>query len=285
MTSYSMNIGSMENRGVEFRMLIDLVQRQDFYWNFDFNITHVNNEITYMPEELEGMVDGTKRLDVGTSLYDYWLREVSHIDPETGATHYYYDITDENGEPTGERGTTSNHLDADRYYVGTAIPDAFGGFTNNISYRNWDFSMLFTYSIGGETYDNVYGGMFDGRFWAGDYGSALHADRVNRWRQPGDETGQPRVQQGSASLYAGTSDNRLFDMTYLSLKNVTLGYNLPAELAQRFGMTSMRVYATGDNLFIWNDNEGMDPQHSFAGTTDYTFVPVRTMTFGVNLQF
>ena len=285
MTSYSMNIGSMENRGVEFRMLIDLVQRQDFYWNFDFNITHVNNEITYMPEELEGMVDGTKRLDVGTSLYDYWLREVSHIDPETGATHYYYDITDENGEPTGERGTTSNHLDADRYYVGTAIPDAFGGFTNNINYRNWDFSMLFTYSIGGETYDGVYGGMFDGRFWAGDYGSALHADRVNRWRQPGDETGQPRVQQGSASLYAGTSDNRLFDMTYLSLKNVTLGYNLPAELAQRFGMTSMRVYATGDNLFIWNDNEGMDPQHSFAGTTDYTFVPVRTMTFGVNLQF
>ncbi len=285
MTSYSMNIGSMENRGVEFRMLVDIVQQRDFYWNVDFNITHLNNEITYMPEELEGMVDGTKRLDVGTSLYDYWLREVSHIDPETGATHYYYDITDENGEETGERGTTTDHLEADRYYVGTAIPDAFGGITNTINFRNWDFSVLLTYSIGGETYDNVYGGMFDGRFWAGDYGSALHADRVNRWRQPGDDTGQPRVQQGSASLYAGTADNRLFDMTYLSLQNVTLGYSLPADLAQRFGMNSARIYATGDNLFIWNDNEGMDPQHSFAGTTDYTFVPVRTITFGLNLQF
>ena len=284
-TNYAMNIGSMENRGVEFRLMADIVAQRDFRWNVDFNITHLVNEITDMPEQLEGMIVGTKRLDVGTSMYDYYLREVSHIDPETGSTHYFYDIMDEDGNPTGERGTTPDHLQADRYYVGTAIPDVFGGITNNFNYRNWDLSILMTYSIGGEVYDNVYGAMFDGRFWAGDYGSAIHADRVNRWRQPGDETGQPRVQQGSASLWAGLSDARLHDMSYLALRNVTLGYNLPGEFAQRIGMTSMRLFASGDNLFILNENEGMDPQHDFSGTTDFTFVPVRTITFGVNLRF
>ena len=284
-TTYSMNIGSMENRGVEFRLLLDLVQQRNFRWNFDFNITHLKNEITSMPEQLEGMISGTKRLDVGTSMYDYYLREVSHIDPETGSTHYYFDEVDEDGNPTGERGTTTNHLLADRYYVGTAIPDFFGGFTNNFSYGNFDLSVLMTYSYGGEMYDNIYSSLFDARLWAGDYGNAFHADRINRWVQPGDETGQPRVQQGNASLYAGTSAERLRDMSYLSLKNVTLGYKLPSELISRFGMSSLRLYASADNLFIWNETQGMDPQHSFTGVTDYTFVPVRTITFGLNLQF
>ncbi len=286
-TTYSMNIGSMENRGVEFRLLVDLVQRRDFRWNFDFNITHLTNEITSMPEQLEGMIVGTKRLDIGRSLYDYYLREVSHIDPETGETHYFRDFRDDDGEriEDGDRETVTNHLMADRYYVGTAIPDAFGGFTNNFQFRNWDLSVLFSYSLGGLTYDNLYASMFNARFWAGDYGNAIHADRTGRWRQPGDETGQPRMEQGSAALYAATSDWRLFDMTYLKLTNVSLGYTLPASLSQRIGITNMRLYAAGDNLFIWNEVQGMNPAHSFTGTTNWTFVPVRTITFGVNLQF
>lgn len=278
-----MNIGTMVNSGLEFRMVVDLIRRRDLRWSLDANITHLRNEITRMPPQLEGMIQGTKRLETGRSLFDYYLREVSHIDPQTGQTHYFFDITDEQGNVT--RGTTTNHLEADRYYVGSAIPDFFGGFTNALNFRNFDLSFLFTYSVGGLMYDNIWGSLIDGRFWAGDWGSNIHSDRLNRWRQPGDETGQPRIEQGNAALYAGLSDQRLHDMSYLALKNVTLGFVVPANLTQRAGITNLRIFASGDNLFILNEIQGMDPQHSFAGTTDFTYVPVRTITFGVNLQF
>lgn len=279
-----MNIGTMENRGVEFRMVIDILKQADLRWSFDWNITHLKNEITKMPDELEGMITGTKRLETGRSMYDYYLREFSHVDPETGQSFYFKDIIDEEGNITG-RETTSDHLTATRYFVGSAIPDFFGGFTNNFNYGNFDLSVLFTYSYGGLTYDNVWGSIINGRFWAGDYGSNIHQERTNRWRQPGDDTGQPRMQQGSASLYAGTSTWNLKDMSYITLKNVTVGYLLPNSIAQRAGISSMRLFASGDNLHIWNKHEGMDPQNNFTGVTDFNYVPVRTITFGVNLQF
>jgi len=66
---------------------------------------------------------------------------------------------------------------------------------------------------------------------------------------------------------------------------VTLGYNLPASLMNRVGVSNLRLFVSGDNLFISNKNKGMDPQQTFDGSTSYSYIPVRTITFGLNLQF
>ena len=270
-----MNVGAMENTGIEFRAVIDILQQTDLRWSFDFNVTHLQNEITDMPEGLEGTIVGTHRWETGRSYYEYYLREVSHIDEETGRTMFYYDQED------GSRGTTPDGDEADRYFVDeTPIPDLYGAFTNNMTYGNWDLSFMFTYGIGGKSYDNIYSWlMHEGRA-----GYHMHADIGERWRSPGDQTDIPRVETGNTYLYYG-SDMFLRDMTYIALRNLTLGYTLPQNISEQIGINNLRLFVAGENLGIWNENEGMDPQHNFSGVTDHTYVPVRNITFGVNLQF
>jgi hypothetical protein len=139
--------------------------------------------------------------------------------------------------------------------------------------------------MGGYMYDGIYGSLISGRLWANDYGNHYHKDALNRWVQPGDNTGQARLEGGNADLYGGTLEDNLMDLSYFALKNVTLGYNLPASLMNRVGVSNLRLFVSGDNLFISNKNKGMDPQQTFDGSTSYSYIPVRTITFGLNLQF
>ncbi len=270
-----MNVGAMENTGIELRTVIDILQQTDLRWSFDFNLTHLQNEITDMPEDLEGTIVGTHRWETGRSYYEYYLRQVSHIDEETGQTMFFYDDEDGNKEttPDGDR--------ADRYFVdATPIPDLFGAFTNNLAYGNWDLSFMFTYGIGGKSYDNVYSSLMH----EGNLGYHMHKDLADRWRSPGDETDIPKTEFGNPHLFYG-SDMYLRDMTYIALRNLTLGYTLPQNISEQIGINNLRLFVAGENLGIWNENEGMDPQHDFTGVTDHTYVPVRNITFGVNLQF
>lgn len=283
-TSIRRNIGAMENRGIEFRLMADIVRQRDFRWNIDFNITHLKNEITKMPEQTPEIITGNRKLMEGVSLYEFYLRETSRIDPETGAQYYFYDVLDDDGNVIARRDTTLASA-ATRYYVGNAIPDFWGGITNSFNYRNFDLAVLLTYSYGGLMYDGTYASLVAGRLWATDYGNHYHVDALNRWVQPGDETGQARLEGGNPDLYAGTSADNLFETTYLALKNITIGYTLPQQLLNQVGLKNLRLFVSGDNLLILNSNQGMDPQHSFSGATDFGYIPVRTVTFGLNMQF
>ena len=284
-TSIRKNIGEMENRGIEFRLMYDVITNNTFRWNIDFNITHLTNEITKMPEETPEIISGTRKLMVGRSMYEYFLRQTSRIDPETGEQFYFYDVLDDNGDVIAQR-DTNVVAQATRYYVGkTAIPDFWGGITNNFVFGPVDLAILTTYSMGGYMYDGIYGSLISGRLWANDYGNHYHKDALNRWVQPGDNTGQARLEGGNADLYGGTLEDNLMDLSYFALKNVTLGYNLPASLMNRVGVSNLRLFVSGDNLFISNKNKGMDPQQTFDGSTSYSYIPVRTITFGLNLQF
>ena len=279
------NIGAMENRGIEARLMADVFRTDNFRWNIDFNITHMRNEITRMPDETPTIISGVHRLEVGRSMFDYFLRRTSRIDPATGVQFYFYDRPIPGQPGQFELRDTALVAQATRYYGGSAMPDFFGGITNSFAVGSFDLSVLFTYSVGGYMYDGTFGSLIGGRLWAADYASAYHANTLNRWRQPGDQTGLPRLQGGNTNLFGSLTEDWLFDRSFLALKNITIGYTVPRRLMDRFGVTNFRVFLTGDNLFVWNNNQGMDPQHTFGGTTDFGYVPVRTFTLGLNLQF
>jgi hypothetical protein len=118
----------------------------------------------------------------------------------------------------------------------------------------------------------------------GAFGSAFSTDILNRWQKPGDITDVPRLQNSYVAATAASS-RYLIDASYMSIRNVTLSYSFPLSISRALDMSSISVFASGDNLGMTCKRKGMDPQQSFTGNTDFTYIPSRIISFGVNLNF
>ncbi|WP_026236160.1 SusC/RagA family TonB-linked outer membrane protein [Pontibacter roseus] len=276
-TTRDENAGSMKNYGFEVQLGYNAIRTADFDWRIDVNMSRYKNEITKLPQE--EIISGTKKLMVGRSIYDFFIREYAGVDPNNGDALYYKDVLGEDGKPTGERITTNNINQGSQYYQGTAIPDLVGGVTNSLRFKNFDFSVLVTYSLGGKFYDGNYATLMH----PGSYGSAWHKDILNRWTPENRNTDVPRVQNALATQN-GISSRYLFDATWANVKNINLGYTLPTNLAGKVGLNSVRAFLAVDNAYLYTTEKGMDPQRSFTGTSDFTYPPFRTYTFGLNVN-
>jgi hypothetical protein len=204
------------------------------------------------------------------------LRKLYRTD---GSATYYMDIKDTDGKVTG-RETTKDQNAASYYYVGSSIPKIYGGVTNTLSYRGLEFSALISYSTGGKMYDGNWASLMH----TGAFGSAWSTDILKRWQKAGDITNVPRLQNSYAAATAASS-RYLTDASYMSLRNITLSYTFPASLTKTLDMSALRIFVSGDNLGMLTKRKGMDPQQSFAGTADFTYIPSRIVSFGVNLTF
>ncbi|MFA5324708.1 MAG: TonB-dependent receptor [Bacteroidales bacterium] len=273
------NIGTMYNKGLEVQISGDIIRNKNFNWNMTVNVTTIKNEITKLPQE--SIISGTKKYMVGHSMYDFWLRESAGVDPNTGDALYFKDVLDENGEVTGDRITTNDYNAATYYYVGTSIPDFWGSVQNTITWKNFDFSMLCTYQVGGLVYDSVYANLMS----YSSYGSSLHVDILNRWKEAGDVTDVPRIDNGRNTYQNAGSSRWLTDASYFSIRNISIAYNLPKSLVSKIDLSGIRVYASAENVYAFTARKGMDPQYSFAGTQSNVYSPARIITFGLNIQF
>ena len=281
-TSQMQNIGTMFNRGIEVQIGGDIVRNRNFTWNTTLNLSHLRNEITKLPPGQDQIISGTKKYMVGHSIYDFWLYEWAGVDPQTGDSMYYVGGYDDDGNYTGEgRTTTNDYTKADKYYVGTAIPDVYGSWQNSFSFYNFDISVLLTYGIGGLTYDSTYGSLVS----YSNYGSSLHVDVLNRWQNPGDNTNVPRL-DFSRNAYQNQGSSRwLTNNSYLSLRNISLSYRFPRRWAEAIDLTGIRFFGSIENAYLLCARKGMDPQYSFGGTTSNVYSPARTFSFGLNIQF
>jgi hypothetical protein len=228
------------------------------------------------PQEI---ISGTKKLSEGHSIYDFWLRGWAGVDPSDGSALYYKDIKDSEGNVTGKE-TTKDQNAASYYYSGSSIPDIYGGITNSLTYKGFELSALVSYSLGGKMYDSNWAGLMH----PGSFGTAWSTDILDRWQKAGDVTNVPRLQNSYTAAFTPAS-RYLISASYISLRNVTLSYSLPVSVASALDMSVLRIFATGDNLGLISKRKGMDPQQSFAGTADFTYVPSRILSIGVNITF
>jgi hypothetical protein len=272
------NIGTMKNTGVELQLGYNAVRGKNFDWRIDLNLTHFKNKITKLPQE--EIITGTKKLMVGRSLFDFWIREYAGVDAATGDALFYVDVLGPDGKPTGERTVTNNSNQASLYYKGSALPDVSGGITNSFRYKEFELSVLLTFDIGGKFYDGNYATLMH----MGDYGYSWHTDILQRWQKPGDVTNVPKLQNSVANQNP-ISTRYLFNGSYLNIKNMTLAYNMPRTLVSKLHISNAQIFASVDNAWIFTAKKGMDPQRAFNGTSDFTFPPFRTITAGVNLNF
>lgn len=281
LSSRIQNIGSMSNQGVEFSISGDIVRSGDFKWNAALNVSTFKNEFKKLP--FEEQINGTKKYKVGSSIYDFWLRDWYGVDSETGEGLFVADEYSENDNSikiVGSDTLTTNYSNARYHYAGTAIPDFFGGLNNTFSYKGLTLSVLMSFSVGGDIYDGIYGGLMD----AATEGGALHTDILKRWQKPGDVTTVPKMDVTGATNTNVASDRWLTSASYLNLRSVNLSYKFPREFLNRIKVQNATVYVAGENLGWASARSGMYVSGTFNGTTSNTYTPARTFTVGLNLN-
>ncbi|MEM7485742.1 MAG: SusC/RagA family TonB-linked outer membrane protein [Bacteroidota bacterium] len=281
------NVGDMENKGVEVELGIEIIRNSNFNWSLNINGTHFKNEITSLPVDfIDDPNNGIFRLEEGRSRFDFFTREFAGVDPENGDGLWFTDVLDADGNPTGERETTNDRVNATEYFVDkSANPDVFGGFSTAFSYKGFSLDVGFAYQIGGYAWDNVYQTLL-GTTSAGDN---FHLDVLDSWTPENTTATIPRLDVNDVNQ-AGTSDFFLIDASFLSLQNATISYSFSSKLVERLGIAGLRIYATGNNLYVWSKRRGFDPRLSSVGTTNAgasinEFPLARTTSMGVTLNF
>lgn len=277
------NLGKVSNTGVEIDLNALVFKNNDWTWNVGLNATFVDNKIKALPNN-EEIVTGTKKLKVGESIYQYWLKEYMGVKPDDGSAVYRFDTANQTWDPktcyvaNGDSLTTNQAL-ARYHYAGSAIPKVYGGINTSLKFRAFEFSAVFTYQLGGKAYDSSFRSLMS----VNQYGQAMHSDMLNRWQRPGDITDVPRLDAGQATNFNAQSDRWLVSSNSFAVKTLALSYVLPRTFTGRFGVQNARVSFSGENLYMYSKLQGMNPWQSFDGISNNQYVPTRTFTFGLSV--
>ena len=279
------NIGAMANNGVEFEVNVDILKKHDLRWTVGVVGSHYSNKILTLPEEnkADGITSGNFKLMEGKSLYEYYTYMYAGMD-EKGNAMWYANELDAEGNPTGNKTTTTKYTDADKYYIGkSAIPAINGGLNTNFYFKGFDLSIATAFQLGGWAYDYSFLSGMNSSFYVG-HNRAM-------WNTFNPETGTGEYPiwnaNNSSNSFTQTSDMHLVKASYFSIRNLTLGYTLPKKLTDKVQIEKIRVFFTADNLALWSARQGFDPRVSMNGSNGSYggYSPMRVLTGGVNLVF
>jgi TonB-linked SusC/RagA family outer membrane protein len=296
------NIGSVENRGLEFGLVTTNVESKDnsFGWTTSFNISANRNKILDLGQQVGSDGTSTARTIPGTGY------SISQVGQSLGAFYGYVTqgIVQSNAEGQSLPTQNGNRLSAgdqrfadlngdgvidpkDQTVIGNPNPKFFGGVTNNFSYKGLELSVFFQGSLGNQIYNQ-------NRQILESQSDPLNqlTTVLNHWTPTNTNTDIPRPVRNDPNGNNRFSNRWLEDGSYVRLKNLTLAYNVPTTFSGKAAIKSLRVYLTTQNLITWTHYSGYDPEVSadpFSSTSfgrDYGVYPqARTYTLGLNANF
>jgi len=271
-TSYTQNLGKLENKGFEFGLNTHNLTGT-FKWSTDFNIAFNRNKIT----DIEGQIieNEIARAMEGEPVGVFYTVDYAGVDPENGDALFY----------DSEGNKTSTYSSDYRKIVGDPNPDFTGGLTNTFSYRGLSLRVFMQFSQGNDVYRS--GGRFVNANMTTIWNQQV--SQLDRWQQPGDITDVPQARLTTNG--SQHSSRYIEDGSYLRFKNITLGYNLPKSLIKGAGLSKVRIYAQAQNWFTITDYNGNDPEVTSNGTANIgqgiTFLEAPTpkmLMFGIDLS-
>ena len=280
------NLGRLENRGWEFKIGYN-DQKGDFRYGISVNGGYAKNKVLFASEnpnaisyqKLTGKGFGTNGNNFLSYVYDGVFRDQKEIDANkidySAATNKLlpgdmkFKDVDGNGKINAD-----DRVRQDK----NRDPRFTGGLNLNFGWKNFDLSILFQGAAGGVLYINTE---------SGDIGNYLKYTYDHRWTVENPSSVDPRIANRGGTYYTGGGfgDNTYYynSSDYIRLKNVELGYNLPAELGQKVGLTNFRIYASGLNLFTWDKMKIWDPESTNSSGQYYP--QARIVSMGVRLTF
>jgi TonB-linked SusC/RagA family outer membrane protein len=266
------NVGAMTNKGIELTLNSTIVKTEDFSWNTAINLSHNKNEITSISNDLfqanefytanvggrgQSGALGYQVIKEGLPLGSFYLLKYAGKDAN-GKSMFY----DKNGNASTAN-TGFEHFSA----TGSAQPKVLYGWNNTFRYKQFDFNFFIRGVYGNKILNATLADMN-----APIYAFQTNIAKVTLTESIGDDKAQ------------FVSDRYLESGSYLRLDNATLGYTFKIK-----GSRTLRLYASGNNLFIITKYKGVDPEINMAGQTpgiDYrNFYPkTRSAIFGLNFN-
>lgn len=289
------NVGEINNTGFEVTLNTKNVVKENFSWSTDLNWSTNTVEVVKLIEGADIFLDSspgsflqdeTHILREGEAVGVFWgyeYRGVNQGTPEPGTAGYSETgagdelFTDLNGDGviTGD----------DRKIIGDPNPDWIAGLNNNFRYKNFDMNIFFQASVGGDIFSYTFLELASGE-------SNATPAVLNAWTPSNTNTDVP----SAAVREKRITDRFVYDGSYVRLKNLSLGYNLPIEIVDKIGMQGIRISLSGQNLLTFTDFPGTDPEAQYRSTGsqdsnvnrgfDYGSYPnIRSYTLSVNLKF
>src|SRR5699024_6059276 len=279
------NVGELYNQGLEVELNGNIVNTKNVSWNLGGNFTTLENEVTKLPTDANGNPIDIKtstryRAVEGYEVNAWHMREWAGVDSENGDPLWYMD------DGNGGRTTTNNYNEADSYYQdASAMPTMFGGLNTRVDVFGFYVSANMYYAFGHKVFDS----------WAsymrsdGAYSPAVgqYAGQADDWTPDYTDADNPKPVFGGNKNSNQTSSRFLYDGDYLRLKTLNVGYHIPARYLQNIGLKSATVYFLGQNLWThaFDDDLKYDPETKQSGFTDLQAAPIKSVTFGVKVNF
>jgi TonB-linked SusC/RagA family outer membrane protein len=311
--SAMMNVGELQNRGLEFSIQTTNMQTKDFHWSSSFNVSFNKNEITKLNDDQIAMT----RAVYWDNKYRTMPAYISPLGSSAGLMYGFlyegtykrddFDITlDGNGNevfapkegvvlysnesrPGDPRYLDINNdgviNDNDKTVIGQGHPVAIGGLNNSFAYKNIDFSFFFQFSLGNEVL-NANRMVFENP--QGKRHTNMFANYLNRWTEDNPTSDIPRSRAVGSQEY---SSLYIEDGSFVRLKSVSLGYNFQPRLLQKLNIANARLSLSAENLFTFTSYSGNDPEVSTRNTVltpsfDWSPYPrSRNYSVSLNLTF
>ncbi len=302
------NLGEMQNKGIDVSIGYSTLKTKDFSWSTNLNVSHYQNEVTALYQEslevirtltsgfLTSPITRTVQGEALGKYYGYKVKGLfTSLDQIADAPiQFGIPFSEEQGDndlgdiqyvDVNEDGVINEQ---DRTYIGSPHPDFTFGFTNNFSYKNFDLSVFLQGSYGNDLLNltrkettglaRLYTNQLQE---AQDYYTATNIDAE-----------YPRPRRGDDNQNLFVSDRYVEDGSYVRIQNVSLGYNFPSTVLDKFNVSNLKIYGTIQNLYTFTDYSGYDPDiGAYNGDAlqmgvDLGRYPIsRTFTFGVDVEF
>ena len=288
------NAGEMENSGLEFELSFkNNIGAFNYYING--NASLLNNKLIKLGNESgEAIYENAGASGVGPYIkgqngevypffYGYKTDGILQNQAEANAYNAAYG---RNAQPGDVRfvDVDGNDVidDHDRVKIGKGMPDWTFGLNLGGDWKNFDLNAFFQGSLGNDVFD------FSTR---GDIPAMNRpAWILDRWTGEGTSNKLPRLTNANPNGNWASSDLYIKDGSYLRLKNLQLGYTLPATISQRVSISKLRLYVAGENLLTLTGYDGFDPElasgdYFTIGVDKGIYPQARTISFGANITF
>jgi TonB-linked SusC/RagA family outer membrane protein len=289
----AINIGKVENKGMEFMLNTLNFNTKDFKWESGFNISFNRNKVKYLVGQ--EILSGISLIREGVPINSFYGYVVDHIyqnmndvftgpamenrapNPESHNSH----VNTSPGDIAFKKFTEGDVItDKDRTIIGNPQPDFIAGLNNTFSCQNFELSFFIQAVYGNDVWNAV---RINHEGMSSTYNQITST--LERWNGEGSNYTMPRAVYADPNVNNRASTRWVEDGSFIRFKNITLGYHLPSRWIKTIGIKDVKIYSSIDNLLILTNYSGIDPEVGVNGLDNVIYPTSRTVLFGVNVNF